>query len=133
MKPRDIALLLKNVGEDEISSMVKDLARRHDIVIISGLSDDLIEFDGAIDQEVSAFKGKTVGVSRRGDVFVVPERAEDFAVRHTTPFAEIHGRWCVEKGYGWTFDTELPHESFEMGGPLPGRRIVFALSDIAAA
>lgn len=122
----------------DIRDLVKQ-ARDAGLVIVFGLSDDLMEFRGAIDDELGADDGTTAYVDNQG---LLPERnqIEDddelpyyFARQHHA--VAIHQLWCKEGDYSWTYQTTIPHETFEIvedGGPYC-RGIVFALADAKAA
>lgn len=98
------------------------------LVIVSGASDDLMEFDGAIYDEGGCFDGGKVffdrtGVSQDGD-----ERANC-----------IEALWCNKSALDengnvvtWTYKTDIPHETFiiyDDGKPFC-QGIVFNLSDV---
>lgn len=114
-------------------------ARDAGLVIVFGLSDDLMEFRGAIDDEIGAYDGTTAYVDTKG---VLPERdsidnddeLKDYFAREPHAVA-IHQLWCAEEGYSWTYNTSIPHETFEIveDGEPYCRGIVFALADAKAA
>jgi hypothetical protein len=115
-------------------------AKEHGIVIVYGASDDLMEFEGAISDEVGAYEGNTVKVSPQGllpDFENIDKDARDAKDKLRAYFAAenlgrtIEALWCKEPGYSWTFKTDIPHETFEVvedGDPYC-RGIVFRLED----
>lgn len=98
------------------------------LVIVSGASDDLIEFDGAICDEGGCFDGGKIFFDRNGVSQDDSERANF-----------IQAFWCNENLLDengnvitWTYKTDIPHESFmiyEDGEPYC-RGIVFDLADL---
>ncbi|MGL6198593.1 MAG: hypothetical protein ACRC3H_06620 [Lachnospiraceae bacterium] len=92
------------------------IAVENGYVIVTGASDDLMEFEGAIQDEGSCFDGGKVyfdlsGVDQEGK-----KRANC-----------IEALWCdddsrneVGEVITWTYKTELPHETFmvyDLGEP----------------
>lgn len=124
----------------EISMELTTAAKQNRLVIVYGASDDLMEFEGAIYDEVGAYEGTKVRIDSEG---LVPDfeqiemdqrnskdkLREYFQREHSGK--EIEALWCKEPGYSWTFRTEIPHEVFEViedGDPYC-RGIVFSLDD----
>lgn len=107
---------------------VRQVAKESGLVIVSGASDDLMEFDGAIYDEGSCYDVGKVFFDRTG---VLQDDSE-----HSNC---IEAFWCDEtaldengKIIAWTFKTDIPHETFmiyEDGEPYC-RGIVFDLSDV---
>jgi len=107
---------------------VREEAKENDLVIVSGASDDLMEFDGAIDDEGGCFRGGKVFFDRTG---VSPDGSE--------LANSIEAFWCDKSALDkngniitWTYKTSIPHETFmiyENGEPHL-RGIVFDLADV---
>ncbi|HBD00131.1 MAG TPA: hypothetical protein DC053_13445 [Lachnoclostridium sp.] len=107
---------------------VRQVAKASGLVIISGASDDLMEFDGAIYDEGGCYDGGKVFFDRNGISQDGSERANC-----------IEAFWCDktaldEKGnvINWTYKTDIPHETFmiyEDREPYC-RGIVFDLADM---
>ena len=140
MTPQDLASLL--TGNEYGSEMTDDqerVARDAGLVVVFGASDDLMEFRGAIDDEVAA--PGVVSISLDGlmpDWESIPkygERGKD-ACRD---YFRLEGRgktikalWCAEPDLSWTYETTIPHVTFviqEDGKPYC-RGIVFRLEDV---
>jgi hypothetical protein len=112
-------------------------AKAAGLVIVYGASDDLMEFEGAIYDELGCYDGGTALVDAKG----LLDRAQidddddeaiaDFAARKKTA-RKIEALWCKEDGYSWTYQTEIPHATFEVtdDGEPYCRGIVFALADL---
>lgn len=111
------------------------LAKANGLVVVYGQSDDLMEFDGAIYDELGAYNGTMALVDPKG---LLPDRdsiedddtlADYFARKPKA--ATIHALWAEEGDYSWTFRTSIPHATFEVteDGEPYCRGIVFALED----
>lgn len=107
---------------------VLQAAKEAGLVIVSGASDDLMEFDGAIYDEQGCFDGGKIFFNQTGVLQDEFERANC-----------IEALWCDESaldGNGnvitWTYKTDIPHETFMMyeDGEPYCRGIVFDLADV---
>ena len=112
---------------------VLEMAKGNRLVIVSGDSDDLMSFNGAINDEVSAYEGGTVHLTNTG---LLKSECEDWYCPHENrrraAAAKIEALCYAEAGYTWTFKTDIPHATFEVvedGGPFC-RALVFSLDDI---
>jgi hypothetical protein len=94
-------------------------AKEKGLVVVYGASDDLVEFRGAIEDEVDCYEGGTIYLSPSGilDEFKFScgcefaEQAKELAVRNAKT---IEALWCREEGYSWTYRTEIPHATFDV-------------------
>lgn len=113
-------------------------AEKNNLVIVFGASDDLMEFRGAIEDEVDAYDGGSAWVDSKG---LLPERDQieddellkEFFARQPNA-KEIKAIWCGDSGWTWSFETDIPHETFELvdGDENYCRGIVFSLNDAPA-
>ncbi|HZX80292.1 MAG TPA: hypothetical protein VFE72_04975 [Lysobacter sp.] len=110
-------------------------AKAHGLVVVYGASDDLMEFEGAIYDELGAYNGTVALVDATG-LLPAREQIEDddelrdyFSRQPRT--ASIEALWDSE-GYSWTYRTTIPHATFEVmeDGEPYCRGIVFALADV---
>lgn len=119
-----------------IPQHLKNAAKGHGLVIVYGASDDLMELEGAIDDEIGACDGTTIMVDAFGvlpdwgEVFEDEATAEDYFKRK--PNARAIEAKFDHDGYSWTYATEIPHAIFEVleDGEKYCRGIVFALADL---
>lgn len=122
-----------------IPANVKRDAKSLGIVIVYGGSDDLMEFDGAIYDEVGCYEGGECFVDAKG---LIPDygnidKSDKEAVRDCLAREgkgkKIEALWCSEPGYSWTYKTDIPHATFEVmeDGEHYCRGIVFSLEDAA--
>lgn len=114
-------------------------AKAAGLIVIFGASDDLMEFRGAIHDELGCYDGGTALIDAKG---LLPEREnvedddelKDLFARQPGARA-IEALWCAEEGYSWTFRTDVPHATFEISedGEPYCRGIVIDVADLAAA
>lgn len=118
----------KEYGYQQFTKEEIETAKENGFVIVYGASDDLMEFDGAIRDEVDCYDGGTAWIS--GDMII-----NDAILLSDKPIKAI---WCGgEKDKDgrvitWTYETEIPHETFiiyEDGEPYC-RGIVFSIADV---
>ena len=105
-----------------LSEELVSAAKAAGLVIVYGASDDLMEFDGAIYDEVGAPITVRINVAGiipdfdqildRGDTDI-KEQLKDYFKREGGG-KEITALWCAEPGYSWTYKTDIPHETFEV-------------------
>lgn len=100
--------LLNGVQYREIPEGVIKEAERNGIVIVSGASDDLCELEGAVYDEFGCYDGGTAYIDEEGRLYN-QKRTEQ-------AFKYITAKWCEDgvDGFTWTYDTDIPHETFEM-------------------
>lgn len=134
MNTKELAALLtgREYGQ-EITPAESIVAMANGLVIIYGASDDLMEFDGAISDELGCYEGDTAYLTNEG---LLKNECENDECPHfekaKAKAATIEALWCAEPGYSWTYKTDIPHETFEIveDGEPYCRGIVFALSDV---
>lgn len=107
---------------------VRQAVKEAGLVIVSGSSDDLMEFDGAIYDEQGCFEGGVIYFDRQGAF-----GSDGYATN------KIEALWCDKSALDengnvitWTYKTDIPHETFmiyENGEPYC-RGIVFDLEDV---
>ena len=111
-------------------------AKAAGLVIVYGASDDLMEFAGAVDDELGAYDGTTAHLDANG---LLKNDCDNDECPHFEKLkaaaATVEALWCKEGDYSWTYKTKIPHETFEIvedGWPYC-RGIVFSLSDVKVA
>ena len=101
------------------------------LVVVFGASDDLCEFNGAIDDEVGCFGGEDIYINAEGLIANNMDMFDSFIPKNSPDFALIKACWDCD-GYSWAYETDIPHESFEIfedGDPYC-RGIVFSIADM---
>lgn len=119
----------------EISKAEERQAADADLVVVYGYSDDNVELRGAIDEEVGAYEGGTICLTKAG-LFKEP----DCSCTEACPFYSaalkaaktIKAVWHDEGGPCWTFETDIPHETFNIceDGELFCVGIVISVEDL---
>jgi hypothetical protein len=121
----------RNVISKELAAEAKAAG----LVVVYGMSDDLMEFDGAIYDELGGYNGETAYLTSAG---LLQNECDHDECPHFEKLKEqaatIEALWCAEGDYSWTFKTDIPHETFEIteDGETYCRGIVFALADVKA-
>lgn len=135
MNAREMAAQLNGrFYRNELRGNVAALAKESGLVIVYGASDDLMEFAGAIDDEIGAYDGTIACVTKAG---LLKSECQDggedcpYYKRDREKATRIYALWG-ETPCPWTFKTEIPHETFDIfdEGELFCRGIVFALADV---
>lgn len=110
-----------------------DASKEAGLVIVYGASDDLMEFEGAIRDELGAYEGTMAYLTSAG---LLQNDCDNDECPHFEKMkeraAKIEALWASEGDYSWTFKTEIAHETFEIveDGEPYCRGIVFALADV---
>lgn len=110
-------------------------AKADGLVIVYGASDDLMEFDGAIDDEVGVFEGGKVYLNGQGPMRFPgcdPEWREcPYYLRERERARVITAVWC-DNDVAWTYKTDIPHETFNIyeDGELYCVGIVFDIKEL---
>ena len=120
----------------EISREEEQEAKAAGLVVVYGYSDDSVELRGAIDAEVGAYDGGTIFVTPAG-ILEEPacDSAENCECPHFTAAKKtaktIKAVWCGGEA-AWTFETDIPHETFTVfeDGEAFCIGIVFSVADL---
>ena len=118
------------ITEAEIQQ-AKDLG----VVAIFGASDDLMEFRGAINDEIDCYNGGVAYLSEDG-IFENNEcsRAEDcrYYLQSRSKRKTIEAVWCGSSGFPWSYETDISHATFDIyeDGEKYCRGIVFNINDL---
>ena len=105
-------------------------AKENGLVVVFGSSDDLMEFRGAIYDELGAWDGATAYVNKNG-IFEGTD-CEKCLERRDKEYMKIEQVWGGLDGYSWNYKTDVPHETFEIldGDENYCRGIVFSIDDL---
>lgn len=123
-------------GRQYLSELTKEEEReaaKSNLVVVYGRSDDLMDFAGAIDDEVDCYDGGTAYITENG-VLAPPDCGEGecpyykLALNATKAITAV---WNDGSGASWTYKTDIPHETFKVldDGELYCVGIVFSLSE----
>lgn len=128
-----VVILNGGTYRNEISKALEIEARESGLVVVFGASDDLMEFRGAIDDEVGCFDGGTAYITNKG---LLTNRCRDdgcpYFIDEGLRAMKIHAIWG-KNGYSWIYKTDINHETFDImdGGEKYCRGIVFHLPIMA--
>ena len=137
MNLKDMTHLLNyRISEGDILKDIQKLARSEGIVIVYGYSDDLMEFRGAINDEVSAYDGGTAYLDAKG--IIQNECDNEDCPYHQAILQNarvVKAIWHNQGNPCWTYETTIPHETFEIkeDDELYCIGIVFYLKDVDKA
>jgi len=118
---------------EEITQREEQLAKENGLVVVFGASDDLVEFRGAIDDEIGAWEGTDIFLDEKG---IVKNECEEehcpyFEEKLKSKAVKLEAIWGQDN-YSWTFKTNIPHSTFEVmeGTDKYCKGIVFRLNDV---
>lgn len=144
MNKEDLAALIN--GREyraEISKEEAKQAKDAGLVVVFGASDDLLEFRGAIYDEIGAYEGTRVAIGSAGIVRSFDELREDgdatekdfeaYFKSKASGTNDIVAHWDRD-GFSWVIETKIPHATFSImdGGDGYCRGIVFSLDELEA-
>ncbi len=124
---------------NEITREEEIEAKENNLVVVFGASDDLMEFRGAIYDEIDAYMGATTKITKDGVLEAPCEEVSDFCIFKCNYFKEVSARareitatWHDEGNPCWTYETKIPHETFDVmeDGEVYCRGIVFSIDDV---
>lgn len=134
MNSKQLAELLNNREyKKELTRNEEFQAVSDNLVIVFGASDDLMEFRGAIHEELDAYEGTTAYLDADG--LVVNECDNErcpYARKLALTAKKIKAIWHDNGDYSFTFETDIPHETFDIldDGEKYCRGIVFSLDEV---
>lgn len=123
---------------EEITKDEEAEAKAAGLVVVFGASDDLMEFKGAINEEIGAPSAAIVDayglVPSRDDLVDNITEMDDAQIaaefsRRISGNSEIKAIWTCGGEYCWEYETTIPHATFDImeGGEKFCRGIVFDL------
>lgn len=123
-------------------------AKESGLIVVYGYSDDNVEIEGAIREEIGAYEGTTFVLAASGplsanlqeDIRDMDDMPEDAFLREVA--AKITGHQHGKKvqaiygkgDYTWQFETDIPHETFDImyDGDKFCRGMVIRMDDLKA-
>lgn len=126
MKAKELALKLNGRQyREEITKEESKVAKENGLVVVFGASDDLMEFEGAIYDEVDCYEGGSAHINSSG------------RITDHLQGAQINAIWRPKNGDGevyssWLITSEIENYSFDIfeEEKLYCRGIVFNLSAV---
>lgn len=98
---------LLEIAKEEIR-----LAKELGFVVVYGVSDDLTEFEGAINDEVACCNGGKIYLDEIGILEECVHECRYYKVAKEKAKI-IEAEWAKD-GYSWQYKTNIPHETFEI-------------------
>lgn len=117
----------------EMTRAEEQAAKANGLVVVFGASDDLMEFRGAINDEIGCYDGGQAHLTSAG---LLTNDCDNDDCPHFAKLLKtatvIDAIWGAD-GYSWTYKTTIPHEQFDVleDSEKYCRGIVFLLADIA--
>ena len=150
MTAKELVELLNGKTENAITKSIEKLAKDNGLVIVYGSSDDRMEFNGAINDEGSCYDGGEVLFTKKGCLQNQDECEEAIGTLKENGYNvdslqiqsnKINALWCDEKihslggdykNVSWAYETEIPHEKFNLmeDGEVYCIGIVFSINDL---
>jgi hypothetical protein len=133
MIPQEAADTLNgNEYREEGSNDLFQAMKRAGLVAVFGASDDLMQFRGAIYDEVGCNNGGVAYVTEKG--MLRNECTDDdcpYFARQKLKAAAIFAKWD-DGGFSWRYETDIPHVKFIIKEDDENycEGIVFALADV---
>jgi len=118
---------------DDPSQEIIEMAKENNMVIVFGSSDDLIEFRGAIRDEVSAWEGATVFISNIG-LFEECECECKYSISEKNKCSKVDAIWDdKDRNCSWSYKTDITHAEFKVmeDDDVYCYGIVFSLDDLS--
>lgn len=117
MNPKEIAERLngREIGKEVSLDEEKEL-KAAGLIVVFGASDDLMEFRGAINDEVGCYDGGKAYLAPTGGG-LLKNACDDDDCPYFASIKEasmvIEAVWNFD-GYSWLYETEIPHETFDI-------------------
>lgn len=130
MTKLELAKMLDNCQyRNELAGVDMDLVIKSNLVIVHGASDDLVEFRGAIDDELGGWGGATIFINRSG---VVRNDCDSDCCPYFQPSGRKIEAISGADGVMWTYQSDIEHIEFNVldGTDLYCKGIVFSLDEI---
>jgi hypothetical protein len=138
MDAKTLAALLDGVTYGEFPKDVGARAKAAGLLVVTGYSDDGVEFLGAFRDEASAgevrFDRDGIVPSREAMEGADDDEIEAWIARKRAS-SVLHATFGVPGEPDWTYRTDVPHETFTVvdEGTRYARGMVIALSDLPGA
>lgn len=114
MKKEELAFTLNGRKRgDEIRKEEIKVAKDNGLVVVYGYSDDNLEFNGAIDDEVDAYDGTKVYITKKLEIKSKPKEGRKL----------VEAIWCPildpsfpmeDLDCSWLIKSEIPNSSFDI-------------------
>jgi hypothetical protein len=133
------ALLNGRKRRNEITNQEEQQAKDAGLVVVFGCSDDLMEFRGAIYDEVGCYDGGIAYFDEKGLLEIECDNEDcPYFEKIKNNAKTIEAIWCEEgeqekeNPISWTYKTDIPHSTFEIveDNEIYCIGIVFSINDL---
>lgn len=126
MKKEELALHLFEIDRREgVSEELVKAAKESGLIIIYGESDDLVEFEGLLYDEIGAYDGTDFIIAKEGEEIPVDEdegtyrkakELEALPIEKGGKFKNLFtAEWCPDGlDCSWRITTDIPHAEFNI-------------------
>jgi len=133
MKKEELAKILNGRKRgDEITKEEIKIAKDNGLVVVYGYSDDNLEFNGAIDDEVDAYDGTKVYITKKLEIKSKPKEGRKLVEAIWYPILDIS--LMEELECSWLIKSDIPNSFFDIMDSdeeeLFCRGIIFDIKDI---
>lgn len=109
-------------------------AKKNGLVVVYGASHDLLEFSGAIEEEIDAYGGTTAYLGSDGELFTLHDDCECKYCGYQAlkeKAKRVIANWDYNS-YSWWIESEIPHAAFDVFEDKEKfcRGIVFHIDDL---
>ncbi len=117
MTAKELATMLNGREmRNEIARNEAEAAREAGLVVAFGYSDDCVQFYGAINGEADCYDGGDIYVTASGilDECDCGNERCPYITAAKESASKIKAVWNDEGNPCWTYETDVPHETFEI-------------------
>lgn len=102
-----LSLTNKQYG-NELTKEEINKAKENGLIVVYGASDDLIEFEGCISEEIDCYGGGIFNIKSKSLEIKVASSEKDKN--------KIEAVWCDSdfENTSWTYKTDIPHSKFNI-------------------
>ena len=97
----------------ELTIKEQEQAEQLGFVVVFGYSDDNTEFRGAIYDEAGSWDGGEIYLDKNG-IFEECEEECKYSKAAKEKCKVIEAIWCGSEEYAWTYETDIPHATFDI-------------------
>jgi len=122
---------------DEMIDKIANESAEEGLVVVYGISDDIICLEGAIQHEYGHYRGGPIWITKNGilpsknDIDDDDDAALEEWIKNKKLSHKIEALWC-EGSIAWTFKTDIPHSTFDIirDEEVQCRGIVFNINNL---
>jgi hypothetical protein len=121
-----------------LNNELKEICKKERLIVMHGYSDDLLECEGAICDEIGAYGGTEFAFDAEGfipeyDQINHDDRHEvEHWINRDKKARKFKAIWHNGGSLAWTIETDVPHTTFDImeDGEVFSRGIIFSLDSL---